>query len=54
MKRVFDESAFVKRTPLTPSQMARLRDSLVSGGFVPSGVPFETAVDNSLADAALG
>jgi len=31
----------------------RLRDSLVSGGFVSPGVPFETAVDNSLADEVL-
>jgi NitT/TauT family transport system substrate-binding protein len=31
----------------------RLRDSLVSGGFVSPGTPFETAVDNSLADEAL-
>jgi NitT/TauT family transport system substrate-binding protein len=29
----------------------RLRDSLVSGGFVSPGTPFETAVDNSLAEA---
>ena len=29
VQRVFDEIAFVKRTPLTPNQMARLRDSLV-------------------------
>jgi NitT/TauT family transport system substrate-binding protein len=28
----------------------RLRDSLVSGGFVSPGVPFETAVDNSLVE----
>ena len=31
----------------------RLRDSLVSGGFVSPGTPFETAVDNSLADEDL-
>ncbi len=31
----------------------RLRDSLVSGGFVSPGTPFETAVDNSLAEEAL-
>jgi NitT/TauT family transport system substrate-binding protein len=30
----------------------RLRDGLVSGGFVSPGTPFETAVDNSLAEAA--
>ncbi len=29
----------------------RLRDGLVSGGFVSPGTPFEVAVDNSLADA---
>jgi zinc protease len=29
VQRVFDEIAFVKATPLNPSQMARLRDSLV-------------------------
>jgi hypothetical protein len=28
----------------------RLRDGLVSGGFVSPGTPFETAVDNSLAE----
>lgn len=31
----------------------RLRDSLVSGGFVSPGVSFETAVDNSLAEEVL-
>jgi hypothetical protein len=31
----------------------RLRDSLVSGGFVDPGTPFEIAVDNSLAEAVL-
>lgn len=31
----------------------RLRDSLVSGGLVPKGVPYELAVDNSLAEAAV-
>jgi len=31
----------------------RLRDSLVSGGFVSPGTPFETAVDNSLAEEVL-
>ena len=29
VQRVFDEIGFVKSTPLTPNQMARLRDSLV-------------------------
>ena len=31
----------------------RLRASLVSGGFVSPGAPYEVAVDNSLADAAV-
>jgi hypothetical protein len=31
----------------------RLRDSLVSGGFVSPGATFETAVDNTLAAAVL-
>ena len=31
----------------------RLLSSLVSGGFVPSGTPFDTAVDNSLAEAVV-
>ena len=31
----------------------RLRASLVSGGFVSPGTPFEVAVDNSLADAVV-
>lgn len=31
----------------------RLRDGLVSGGFVSPGAPFEIAVDNSLARAAI-
>jgi NitT/TauT family transport system substrate-binding protein len=40
------------RTPLLPRESYdRLRDSLVSGGFVSPGTPFETAVDNSLAEA---
>ena len=39
-------------TPFLPRESYdRLRDSLVSGGFVSPGTPFETAVDNSLADA---
>ena len=37
-------------TPILPRDgYDRLRDSLVSGGFVSPGTPFETAVDNSLA-----
>src|SRR3954469_23774598 len=40
--------------PILPRESYdRLRDSLVSGGFVSPGVPFETAVDNSLADDVL-
>ena len=42
-------------TPLLPRQgYDRLRDGLVSGGFVSPGAPFETAVDNSLAEAVVG
>jgi NitT/TauT family transport system substrate-binding protein len=38
-------------TPVLPRKgYDRLRDSLVSGGFVSPGTPFETAVDNSLAE----
>ena len=41
-------------TPILPRvSYDRLRDSLVSGGFVSPGTPFETAVDNSLAEEAL-
>lgn len=41
-------------TPVLPrAGYDRLRDSLVSGGFVNPGTPFEVAVDNSLAEAAL-
>jgi NitT/TauT family transport system substrate-binding protein len=41
-------------TPILPREgYDRLRESLVSGGFVSPGTPFETAVDNSLADEAL-
>jgi NitT/TauT family transport system substrate-binding protein len=41
-------------TPILPrAGYDRLRDSLVSGGFVSPGTPFETAVDNSLAEEAL-
>ena len=42
-------------TPLLPRQgYDRLRDGLVSGGFVSPGAPFETAVDNCLAEAVVG
>lgn len=42
------------RTPVLPrAGYDRLRDSLVSGGFVDPGTPFEVAVDNSLAEAVL-
>ena len=41
-------------TPILPRESYdRLRDSLVSGGFVSPGTPFETAVDNSLAEDVL-
>ncbi|HLG48878.1 MAG TPA: ABC transporter substrate-binding protein [Reyranella sp.] len=41
-------------TPMLPRvSYDRLRDSLVSGGFVSPGTPFETAVDNSLAEEVL-
>jgi NitT/TauT family transport system substrate-binding protein len=41
-------------TPILPREgYDRLRESLVSGGFVSPGTPFETAVDNSLAKEAL-
>ncbi len=41
-------------TPVLPrAGYDRLRDSLVSGGFVNPGTPFEVAVDNSLAEAVL-
>jgi NitT/TauT family transport system substrate-binding protein len=40
--------------PILPRESYdRLRDSLVSGGFVSPGVSFETAVDNSLAETLL-
>ena len=39
-------------TPVLPrAGYDRLRDGLVSGGFVSPGTPFEVAVDNSLAEA---
>ena len=39
-------------TPVLPrAGYDRLRDGLVSGGFVSPGATFETAVDNTLADA---
>ena len=42
-------------TPILPrAGYDRLRDGLVSGGFVSPGTPFETAVDNSLAEEVLG
>jgi NitT/TauT family transport system substrate-binding protein len=42
-------------TPLLPrSGYDRLRDGLVSGGFVSPGATFETAVDNSLSEAVVG
>jgi NitT/TauT family transport system substrate-binding protein len=42
-------------TPILPREgYDRLRDGLVSGGFVSPGTPFETAVDNSLAEEVLG
>jgi NitT/TauT family transport system substrate-binding protein len=31
----------------------RLKESLISGGFVPKGLPYETCVDNGLADASV-
>jgi NitT/TauT family transport system substrate-binding protein len=41
------------RDPILPrAGYDRLRASLVSGGFVDPGTPFEVAVDNSLAEAA--
>jgi len=41
-------------TPILPREgYDRLRDSLVSGGFVSPGTPFEAAVDNSLAEEVL-
>ena len=41
-------------TPILPrAGYDRLRDSLVSGGFVHPGTPFEVAVDNSLAESVL-
>lgn len=41
-------------TPLLPrAGYDRLRDGLVSGGFVSPGATFETAVDNTLAEAVI-
>ena len=38
-------------TPVLPrAGYKRLLDSLVSGGFVDPGTPFEVAVDNTLAE----
>ena len=42
------------RDPILPRKgYDRLRNSLVSGGFVNPGAPFEVAVDNSLAEQVL-
>ena len=42
------------RNPRLPrSGYDRLRAGLVSGGFVPTGTPYETAVDNSLSEAVI-
>ena len=42
------------RNPRLPrSGYNRLLAGLVSGGFVPTGTPYETAVDNSLAEAII-
>jgi NitT/TauT family transport system substrate-binding protein len=42
------------RDPILPrAGYERLRESLVSGGLVPTGTPYEVAVDNSLAEAVL-
>jgi NitT/TauT family transport system substrate-binding protein len=41
-------------TPILPrAGYDRLKESLVSGGFVDPGTPFEVAVDNSLAEAVM-
>ena len=41
-------------TPVLPrAGYDRLRDGLVSGGFVSPGATFDTAVDNSLADTVI-
>ncbi len=41
-------------TPVLPrAGYDRLRDGLVSGGFVDPGTPFAVAVDNSLAEAVV-
>jgi NitT/TauT family transport system substrate-binding protein len=42
------------KTPILPRDgYERLKTSLVSGGFVRAGTPYDTAVDNSLAEAAV-
>jgi hypothetical protein len=42
------------RDPRLPrSGYERLRAGLVSGGFVTAGTPYETAVDNSLAEIVI-
>ena len=52
--RATRRSASGTTTPILPRvSYDRLRDSLVSGGFVSPGTPFETAVDNSLAEEVL-
>ena len=41
-------------TPVLPrAAYDRLRDGLVSGGFVSPGATFDTAVDNTLADSVV-
>jgi hypothetical protein len=43
------------RDPILPrAGYERLAAGLVSGGFVTAAVPFERAVDNSLAEEAVG
>lgn len=42
-----------KDPTLPRSGYDRLRDGLISGGFVSPGAPFEQAVDNSLADTVI-
>ena len=43
------------RNPILPRNgYDRLKAGLVSGGFVKAGVPFEQAVDNSLAEEVIG
>ena len=42
-----------KNPRLPRSGYERLRTSLVSGGFVKTGTPYETAVDNTLAEIVM-